>query len=124
MVTSESGAPAGGSGAARPVPAAPSDEDNDLQDIATFLVTTFVENATRAAVDLLQQTAKAFEESLNTALAGEFTVGTLAKDSAALWARNVQSLLRVFSVDVPTGATTTVNDEDPTGLPVEHPRGS
>jgi hypothetical protein len=101
MVTSEGGTSAEGSGAEQPGAAAPSDEDKDLQEIATFLVTTFVENATSAAVDFLQQTSKAFEESLNTALAGKYTASALAKDSAALWARNVRFLSQLFSVGVP-----------------------
>jgi len=93
----------------------PSDEDKDLQEVATFLVNTFVENATSAAVDFLQQTTKAFEESLNTALAGKYTTSTLAKDSAALWARNVRFVSQLFSVGVPGKPTPPSPDESHEG---------
>jgi hypothetical protein len=121
MVTSERGAPAEGSRAEQPDPTAPSDDDNDLEDIPTFLVTNFVDNVTCAAVDFLQYSAKAFEKSLNTALAGEYTASILAKDTAALWARNVRFLSQVFSVGVPGKPTTASKDEGPTG-PAEPPQ--
>jgi hypothetical protein len=115
MATSERGTPAVGSRANQQGPTVPSDEDNDLEDIPTFLVTNFVDNVTCAAVDFLQYSAKAFEKSLNTALAGEYTASTLAKDSAALWARNVRFLSQVFSVGVPGTPDDRVDGRGPAG---------
>ena len=119
MVTSESGAPADGSGAQPSDPQAPGDVDNVLEDIPTFLVTRFVENATCAAVDFLHCTNAAFEDSLNTALAGNYTAGRLAKDTAALWARNLRFASRLFSVGAPGEPTTGPTDEGRTA-PVSH----
>jgi hypothetical protein len=77
-------------------------EDNTLEDVAMFLVTTFVHNAAGAAAEMVQQTATAFEDSLAAALRGEYSASRLAKDSALLWARNVQFVTRLFSVGAPT----------------------
>jgi len=103
MSTSEGGAQAEGAGAGKPDEPESTDEDSTLEGVATFLITTFVDNAACAAVELLQHTTKAFEESLNTALRGDYTASSLAKDSALLWARNVQFMARLFSVGAPTG---------------------
>jgi hypothetical protein len=85
-----------------PVAPAPPPEDPTLEDVALFLVATFIRNAAGAAVEMVQQTATAFKESMNTALDGKYTSGHLAKDSALLWARNVKFLTRLFSVGSPT----------------------
>jgi hypothetical protein len=80
----------------------PIDEDCTPADIAANFVATFVENVAGAAVEMVQQTATAFEESLSTALDGKYTSSCLAKDSALLWARNVKFITRLFSVGSPT----------------------
>jgi hypothetical protein len=80
----------------------PPPEDPTLEDVATFLVTTFVQNAAGAAIEMVQQTATAFEESLDSALHGNYTASRLAKDSALLWARNVEFITRLFSAGSPT----------------------
>jgi hypothetical protein len=80
----------------------PIDKDCTPEDIAANFVATFVENVAGAAVEMVQQTATAFKESMNTALDGKYTSSHLAKDSALLWARNVKFLTRLFSVGSPT----------------------
>jgi hypothetical protein len=85
-----------------PVAPAPPPEDPTLEDVALFLVATFIRNAAGAAVEMVQQTATAFEESLDTALHGNYTANRLAKDSALLWARNVEFITRLFSAGSPT----------------------
>jgi hypothetical protein len=84
-----------------PVAQAPTPEDPTLEDVAMFLVATFVQNAAGAAVEMVQQTATAFEKSLDTALHGKYTANHLAKDSALLWARNVEFITRLFSAGSP-----------------------
>ena len=101
MSTSEQGASAQGPGPQGQEAQEPTDEDDTLEDMAAHFVTTFVENAASAAVEMLQHTATAFEASLVTALHGEYKATCLAKDSALLWARNVQFITRLFSVGTP-----------------------
>jgi hypothetical protein len=90
-----------------PVAPAPTPEDPTLEDVAMFLVATFIQNAAGAAVEMVQQTATAFEDSLDTALHGDYTANRLAKDSALLWARNVDFITRLFSPGSPSASSST-----------------
>jgi hypothetical protein len=72
-------------------------EDPTREELASLFVTSFVHNATTATADWLLDGAKAFEASLNKALAGTYTASDLAKDSAALWARSVKHALRMLT---------------------------
>jgi hypothetical protein len=90
---------------------APTDVDNTVEDVAMFLVTTLVHNAAGAATEMVEQTAAAVEDSLGAALRGEYSASRLAKDSALLWARNVQFVTRLFSLGAP--AATSVPAHEP-----------
>jgi len=102
MSTSEHDAPLEGAALEEQDETEPIDEDCTPEDIAANFVATFVENVAGAAVEMVQQTATAFKESMNTALDGKYTSSSLAKDSALLWARNVKFITRLFSVGSPT----------------------
>jgi hypothetical protein len=85
----------------------PPPEDPTLEDVATFLVTTFVHNAAGAAIEMVQQTATAFEKSLDTAIHGNYSANCFAKDTALLWARNVDFITRLFSPGSPSASSST-----------------
>jgi hypothetical protein len=102
MSASEHDAPLEGAGSQGQDATEPIDEDPTLEEIAANFVATFFENVAGAAVEMVQQTATAFEESLDTAIHGKYTSSRLAKDSALLWARNVKFITRLFSVGSPT----------------------
>ena len=101
MSTPPPGAPAEGSGSVQENAPVPTDVDNTVEDVAMFLVTSFIQNAAGAAAEMVEQTAAAVEDSLGAALRGEYSASRLAKDSALLWARNVQFVTRLFSVGAP-----------------------
>ena len=105
MSTSETGAPPGDPGPppqhAPSPPSPPPDEDSTLVDEAAYFVTTFVQNAASAAVEMIERTATSFDESLHTALNGNYKASCLAKDSALLLARNVKFITRLFAVGAP-----------------------
>lgn len=88
-----------------PVAPAPTPEDRTLEDVAMFLVTTFVQNAAGATVEMVQQTATAFEKSLDSAVHGNYSANCLAKDTALLWARNVDFITRLFSAGSPSASS-------------------
>jgi hypothetical protein len=102
MSTPPPDAPAEGSGSVQEDVPAPTDAGNTVEEVAMFLVTTFIQNAAGAAAEMVEQTAEAVEDSLGAALRGEYSASRLAKDSALLWARNVQFVTRLFSVGAPT----------------------
>jgi hypothetical protein len=102
MSTPPPGAPAQGSGSVQEDAPASTDVDNTVEDVAMFLVTSFIQNAAGAAAEMVEQTAAAVEDSLGAALRGEYSASRLAKDSALMWARNVQFVTRLFSVGAPT----------------------
>jgi hypothetical protein len=104
MSTPPPGPPVEGSGSVQEDAPAPTDADWTVEDVAMFLVTTFIQNAAGAAVGIVEQTAAAVEDSLGAALRGEYSASRLAKDSALLWARNVEFVSRLFSVGSPTEA--------------------
>jgi hypothetical protein len=101
MSTPQPGAPADGSASVEEDAPAPTEMDKTVEDVAMFLVTTFVQNAAGAAAEMAKQTATAVEDSLHAALDGEYSASRLVKDAALLWARNVQFVTRLFSVGAP-----------------------
>jgi hypothetical protein len=102
MSTHPPGAPDEGPGSWQETAPPPTDVDSTVEEVALYLVTTFVQNAAGATAEMVEQTAAAVEESLGAALRGEYSASRLAKDSALLWARNVQFVTRLFSVGAPT----------------------
>jgi hypothetical protein len=78
-----------------------SSRDPTREELAVFVVTSFVHNAADATAEWLRDGAKAFDASLNKALAGEYTASDLVKDSADLWARSVRQALRVLPTSGP-----------------------
>jgi hypothetical protein len=104
MSTPQPGTPVDGSVSVQEDAPDPTDADNTVEDVAMFLVTTFIQNAAGAAVGIVEQTAAAVEDSLGAALRGEYSASRLAKDSALLWARNVEFVTRLFAVGAPTEA--------------------
>jgi len=101
----------------------PSGQDPPLEEVALFFVTSFVHNAADATAEWLQDGARAFDASLNKALAGKYTSSDLAKDSAALWARSVRHALRLLPTPAPGGVaeetTTDVRTGSSTGSAAE-----